>query len=602
MSDTTQHEAPALAVSGLRVVGAPSGAAIVEEIDLTMARGEIVGIVGESGSGKTTLGLACLNHYRRGTQYAAGTIELGGVDLRQLTEQQVRKLRGTFVSYIPQSPATALNPALRVGTQLRECWPGKDGNGKVRIREVLEDVALPSDDLFLRRYPHELSGGQQQRIAIAMAFIGRPGLVVLDEPTTGLDVSTQKQVLETIRELSVQYRAAALYISHDMATVANLVNRVAVMYSGRIVELGPVSDTTQRPLHPYTSALVRAVPDLEGKRLMAGIPGGAPSPLRRPNGCAFAPRCQLAADECRLAPPPAEFVASRTVRCFRQGARALRVVPRNPALPKPAGAVPVLGVRGVSASYGRTQVLHDVSIDVPRGQCVALVGESGSGKTTLSQSLVGLHPSHTGEVLLDGKPLAAHSARRTPEERRRIQYVFQNPYDSLNPRRSVTQLILAQARVLLGRIDNPSQLVSSALQQVALRPDIAHRFPDQLSGGERQRVAIARALVANPDVLICDEITSALDVSVQAAIVELLQGLQQARGLALLFVTHNLALVRNIADSVTVLRQGRVAEQGEVSAIFGQATHSYTQALINDTPSFELEERAPSVWIAESTS
>ncbi|WP_232665291.1 ABC transporter ATP-binding protein [Pseudonocardia sp. TRM90224] len=575
-----------LDVDHLRISGVPSDAVIVDEVRLEIAPGEIVGVVGESGSGKTTLGLGLLAYCKRGTRLDDGRILIGGRDIAVLPAGEVRRMRGVSVAYIPQSPASALNPALRIGTQLRECVGDVD---EARVREVLREVALPDDDTFLKRYPHQLSGGQQQRIAIAMAFIGKPRLIVLDEPTTGLDVTTQKHVLETVRRMCSIYGSAAVYISHDMAVVADLVDRIAVMYSGRVVEAGPAAEVLARPRHPYTARLLMAVPDLAGERQMLGIPGHAPSPLHRPDGCAFAPRCLLAEDRCTHERPPERQIAEgHTARCFKAGEVRVEPSPRvEPAVaPTPE---PVLEISGLSARYGRKRVLEGVDLTVARGHCTALLGESGSGKTTLSRCIAGLHADFEGTITLDGEPLPASSFRRTTDQRRRVQYVFQNPYESLNPRKTVRELVLAPVKHLCGAVADPEALLQDVLAQAALRPDLADRFPDQLSGGERQRVAIARALAAKPDVLVCDEVTSALDVSVQSSIVELLQRLQAELDLTLVFVTHDIALVRNIAQQVAVLEHGRIVEHGPVREVMQNPQHAYTRSLMKDTPTFVLE-------------
>lgn len=575
-----------LDVDDLKISGVPSGAVILDEVHLEIAPGEILGVVGESGSGKTTLGLGLLAYCKRGTELSDGRILIGGRDIAALPTGEVRRLRGGTVAYIPQSPASALNPALRIGTQLREAGDVDDA----RVREVLREVALPDDDVFLKRYPHQLSGGQQQRIAIAMAFIGRPRLTVLDEPTTGLDVTTQKHVLETVRRMCSSYGCAAVYISHDMAVVAGLVDRIAVMYSGRVVESGPAAEVLHHPRHPYTARLLMAVPDLAGERQMLGIPGHAPSPLHRPDGCAFEPRCTLASNRCATEAPPAEPVAlGHTVRCFKAGETRLEPVAATAPSLVAADPEPVLAISGLSARYGRKTVLEQIDLRVTRGRCTALLGESGSGKTTLSRCIAGLHPEFTGVVTLDGATLPASSFARSREQRRRVQYVFQNPYESLNPRKTVRELVLGPVRHLCGPVDDPEGLLQEVLGQAALRADHADRFPDQLSGGERQRVAIARALAAKPDVLVCDEVTSALDVSVQSSIVELLQRLQAELGLTLVFVTHDIALVRNIAQEVAVLEQGRIVEHGPVAEVLARPQHPYTQSLMKDTPTFVLE-------------
>ncbi len=585
---------PTLTVEDLKIIGVPSMAAIIDELSVEVRPGEILGVVGESGSGKTTLGLALLNYCKEGTRVDGGSVTVGEKDLAGLNWRQVRELRGRTVAYIPQSPASALNPALRIRTQLTECLAGSSAAGLARVREVLREVALPDDDAFLARYPHQLSGGQQQRIAIAMAFTARPALIVMDEPTTGLDVSTQEHVLETVRSMCRTYDCAAVYISHDMAVVAELADRIAVMYSGRIVEIGSTAEVLANHAHPYTARLLLAVPDLEAKRPMVGIPGNAPSPLARPSGCAFAPRCPLADDGCTVAPPGATEVAPRhSVRCFKAD-QTMPPVPVQPQRSRPSrdpADRAVVEIRGLKAGYGANTVLQDIDLSVYAGDCVALLGESGSGKTTLSRCIAGLHHNFTGELTLDGVPLATSSFRRSREQRRRVQYIFQNPYESLNPRRTVEELILQPLIAVRGRVRNAREIVASALERVSLRPDHAHRYPDQLSGGERQRVAIARALATEPDVLVCDEITSALDVSVQSSLVDLLRGLQADMGLTLLFITHNIALVRNIAQQVAVLEHGRIVEFGNVADVFDKPQHAYTRSLMAATPNFQLPDR-----------
>ncbi|MEB4616535.1 ABC transporter ATP-binding protein, partial [Leucobacter sp. M11] len=623
-------------------IGTPSLAPIVDGVSLRVAPGEILGVVGESGSGKTTLGLALLNYARGGTVLEGGRVLVGDRDLATLSAREVRALRGRTVAYIPQSPASALNPALRIRTQLLECLDGEHDHTLARLAEVMAEVALPGDAEFLSRYPHQLSGGQQQRVAIAMAFIARPALIVLDEPTTGLDVSTQKHVLETVRELCTNSGSAAIYISHDLAVVSDLSDRIAVLYAGRVVEQGPTAAVIASPAHPYTRLLLAATPAITGARRMRGIPGNAPSPISRPPGCSFAPRCPLAVESCRSAPPeerarpepPAHAAhvgdaahadhaahtdhtvdtddtahtdhaadtgdTAHLVRCYRaelplpepREASAAAVI-RAPG----PDAQPSLRIRDLRAGYRRTEILHGIDLDLFPGECLALLGESGSGKTTLSSCVVGLHTELSGVIELGGRPLAAGSYRRTAEQRQRIQYVFQNPYDSLNPRRTVRELLTQplverRGRRKLSEVERNAR-VAQALEQAMLRPDHAYRFPEQLSGGERQRVAIARALVTRPDILVCDEITSALDVSVQASIVELLARLQREQGLTLLFITHNIALVRNIAQRVAILQHGTIVETQDTEALFAHPEHPYTQSLIEATPDFSRSLGAP---------
>jgi peptide/nickel transport system ATP-binding protein len=584
-------------VADLRVELLGSGVDVVDEIGLQIHAGEVLGLVGESGSGKTTVGMALLGHVRRGGKVGGGAVNIDGRNLSTLGDAELRNLRGGVVSYIPQDPGTALNPALRIGTQLAEVLEAhasswSEDERRERVRETLAEVALPTDEVFLRRYPHQLSGGQQQRVAIAMAFANRPKVIVCDEPTTGLDVTTQARVLETVRDLCRSHQVAALYVTHDLAVVAELADRVAVMYAGRIVESGPREAIFSAPRHPYTRRLLRAVPDIAGKRTVVGIPGRAALPGSRPEGCFFHPRCPLADDESRSAfPPVTELGGGHIVRCFHHAEAVQRTEPEGAGQlgPRAVGEELVLTVRDLDAHYGASHALFRIDLDVHREECLALVGESGSGKTTLARAVSGLHSDYTGQVRLRDDPLPEAARRRSREARKEIQYIFQNPYASLNPRRTIGQTIGRQLQLFYpGSRADTGRRVAECLERVALSSSAASRFPDQLSGGERQRVAIARALAAQPSVLICDEVTSALDVSVQAAIIELLGELRKEMGLSMLFITHDLALIRTIADRVAVMNEGRIVEQGPIEAILTAPSADYTRELLANTPSIEV--------------
>ncbi|WP_020494836.1 dipeptide ABC transporter ATP-binding protein [Sciscionella marina] len=503
---------------------------VLRGVSYSIEPGEILALVGESGSGKTTAGLAALGHFRTGLKAVSGSVlasSCGGApsDVLALPEKQRRALRGRVISYIPQDPALSLNHSLRIGKQIAEVLEvhGYPGSVEDRVRETLTEVGLPSDTEYQRRYPHQLSGGQQQRVGIAMAFAWKPSVVVLDEPTTGLDVTTQALILETVAKLAAEQDTAALYITHDLAVVAQIAHRVAVMYSGEIVESGAARQVLHEPQHSYTRALMAAVPGIEG-------------PVGRSE-----------------AEEPDEDVVLRAER--------------------------------IEVSYADTKVLRGVDLAVRRGESVLLLGESGSGKTTLSRSLCGLIEKCTGTVTLDGNPLSASARKRSCEQLRDVQYVFQSPFSSLNPRRTIAESVEVPLRQLTDLDkDQRRKRVAEVLEQVRLDPEYADRLPGGLSGGQRQRAAIARALVTTPKVLVCDEVTSALDVSVQATILELLGELRTELGMSILFVTHNIALARHVADRIAVLREGLIVEQGTVDRVLDAPEHEYTRELLANTP------------------
>jgi peptide/nickel transport system ATP-binding protein len=598
----------ALDVAHLHVELHPGGEEIVRDITFSVARGEVVGLVGESGSGKTTVALALLGHAKRGTRISAGSVKVDGTEMLGTRATEVRAARGSSISYVPQDPAAALNPALTVGKQLVEVIethrPAATSREALdRIRETLSEVKLPTDPPFLRRYPHQLSGGQQQRVCIAMAFLLRPRMIVLDEPTTGLDVTTQAHVLETVRELCREHNVGAVYVSHDLAVVSTLAQRVLVMYAGRVIETGPVRRLFTRPGHPYTRGLVEAIPDISARLALEAIPGHVPPPGRRPNGCVFEPRCAVALPRCcEGEPPPVDLEPNHAVACFRAAEVAgsdlkLVILPDASA----TAVEPVLAVRSLSAFHGDRQVVDDASLELGRRECLAVVGESGSGKTTLSRAIMGLHVPRSGEVVFEGDVLSPSVRNRAAASRRGLQYIFQSPYNSLNPRRTVGEIVGVPIEHFFGvRGRATHERVHRALERVSLPAAVSGAYPDELSGGERQRVAVARALACEPSVLICDEITSALDVSVQAAIIQLLDDLRQRDGLAIVFVTHNLALVRTIADRVMVLSGGHVVESGITPDVIGRPEHPYTRELIADTPTLVGLVDAAAVPVAHS--
>lgn len=579
---------PTLLVDDLTVRAGADGPAIIEHVSIEVGRGEILGVVGESGSGKTTLGLALLGYGRDGAVITGGDILIDGVSMVQASSRELARRRGSLVAYVPQDPAGALNPTLRIGAQLREVLELERDQRRTkvdtieRIRSSLREMGLPDDDAFLRRYPHQLSGGQQQRLLLCLAFLREPSVVVLDEPTTGLDVTTQARVLDTVRDACQRHGTAAVFVTHDLDVVGSLAHRVLVLYAGRLAEHGSTAELFALPRHPYSAALLATAPSLHTDDALLGIPGRAPRLSERPAGCAFAPRCGSADERCQELPASTAITETHVVACHHPRVAAHTRVPR-PAAASAARSdgESSLVVQGLRAGYNGREVVHGIDLELPRGTCLAIVGESGSGKTTLSQCIAGLHEPSSGTVTLDGRTLERNARDRSVEDRRSLQYVFQNPYGSLNPRKSVADLLTQPCKMLGLPMPDPKQL----LEQVALGPHVLSMRPRQLSGGERQRVAIARALSSAPEFLVCDEITSALDVSIQASVVELLHQLRRDTGIGVLFVTHNLPLVAAIADHVVVMQHGAVVERGTTQQVIRHPTTDYARELLSAVPS-----------------
>jgi len=595
-----------LEIDDLRITATASGADVISDVDLDLKPSEILALVGESGSGKTTVGLAVLGHFRTGLMHAGGTVWLYPSDadepaeMTALPDATLRQLRGARVSYIPQDPALSLNPGMRVGEQISEVLDihgfGSSAEERAeRVRQVLREVGLPDDEAYQRRWPHQLSGGQQQRIGIAMAFAMYPDVLVLDEPTTGLDVATQAQVLDTIREMTVRNKVAGLYITHDLAVVAEIADRIAVMLRGRIVEQGGCADVLERPQHDYTKTLLAAVPDLAGRNRIGDfervdVPEHEKAAAEaRAKDAEKSQKTHLLTTDAAHASPAAEAATASGPETATSGTGTSGATTANQAgEPQPTAPAldAVLQVRGLGLSYGPKTILKSIDLDLQAGECTLLLGESGSGKTTLARSIAGLNDGYTGDVIYRGETIARSTRQRSIGQRTDIQYIFQSPFSSLNPRRTIGESLAVPLEMAGGlSAAQRRERVKDALDAVRLGRQFYDRRPGDLSGGERQRAAIARALVNMPSVLICDEITSALDVSVQASIISLLRTLQDERGLAMLFVTHNIALARHIASRVAVLNAGRIVDDGPVDMVLENPQHTYTQELLTNVPS-----------------
>ena len=636
MADPRAADEPILAIRNLSVSFRVGGRElnVITDQDLEIGPGEAFGLVGESGSGKTTLALATMG-YLGPTGRSRGRILLEGRDLSEMTERELRAIRGRRVAMIYQDPMSSLNPLMTIGAQLMEVPMIHTGVGRDAAHElalgILGEVDLPDPEWLMARYPHQLSGGQQQRVVIAMALISRPALLIMDEPTTALDVTVEAGVLNLVRGLRRRHGMAILFISHNLRTVAQVCDRVAVMYAGEIVEEGPIRTVFEDPRHPYTIGLFDCLPTVGWRKDTAPlrpIPGQAPPPAERAPACRFSNRCEHAISElCAREPIPmrvAGGTANHRVKCARLGDLPSRrgvETDEAPAASEVTGAAPleastsVLRLRGVEKSYSQARglfvrisrsvaAMREVDLDVRRGATLAIVGESGSGKSTLARVVCGLALADAGSIELDGIEIGGVGLdQRSHGMKRQLQMVFQNPDSTLNPSHSVGYALERTVR----RLENLPRAaardrVRHMLEIVRLPADHGGRYPDQLSGGQKQRVAIARSLVGNPEIVIADEPVSALDVSVQAAIINLLNELQDQYSTTLIFISHDLSVVRYLADSVAVMYLGRIVEFGPAEAVFRPPFHPYTEALLSAVPSLTPDAESRRIVLEDTPS
>ena len=603
----------------------------VRDFCLQLQSGQIYGLVGESGSGKSTLALALMRYLSANGRVESGSkLSFAGEDLLSKHAADMRPIWAKRIKLVPQNAGAALNPSIKIGPQVIEALQiATDidaGVAHLAMLQMFHDVNLVDPDKVVERYPHELSGGMQQRVMIAMALVSNPELLILDEPTTGLDVTTEAVILDLIRKLIAERDTGVIYITHNLGVVAQLCERVLVLYAGEIMEDASVDDLYQRPFHPYTIGLLNSLPKPgQNKReaMLQTVDGNPPALTELATGCAFADRCAFVLDTCRNSKPPLERLPDgRAVRCIRWKEiesgdltleeKIFRTTPHQ----ERDNAATLMRATGLTKHFSVAASVQDllrgknpapiravdgVDLTMPAGQTLGLVGESGSGKTTLARVVIGLQERSGGKLELLGMDIRNSVRERSPEVLSKLQMVFQNPQNSLNPYLTVKQAIRRPLIKLRGM--SPAEADAEVLQllgQVNLREDFTDRFPNELSGGEKQRVAIARAFASEPDLIICDEPVSALDVSVQSAVLNLLVQLQEKNGTAYLFISHDLAAVGYLADTIAVMYLGQLFEVGAGTDLFHPPFHPYTEALVSAIPVADPHHKAERLLLSDN--
>ena len=617
-----QQNEPLLSVTGLKTWFETSEQTVraVDGIDFTIEKGETFALLGESGCGKsmTSLSLMRLVPEPAG-KIVAGNVKLYGEDLFDLTELQMRNIRGKRIAMIFQEPMSSLNPVMTIGKQIKETVARHskfgDFSSKKRTLELLDAVGIPDPKRRYEEYPHQLSGGMKQRVMIAIALAGDPELLIADEPTTALDVTIQAQVLELLRKLQKDTGMSIMLITHDLGVVSEMADRVAVMYAGQIVEQADRDEFFSNPQHPYSKKLFDSLPGITKRdQKLAVIKGSVPSLAQEFSGCRFEPRCDYSWDACRNEIPVWNAIGDKNgalchlldpdrdspTEVSSDDGQPVKSESRVPE----KGEVPMLHVDGLKVHFpiqrgllkrtvGFVKAVDDLSIDIHKGQTLALVGESGCGKTTVGKGILQLIRPTAGCVKLEDIQLNRLNAKELRNKRRDIQIIFQDPFSSMNPRMMVRDIVEEGmiAQKVGGDAKARDKRIDELLEQVGLSSEHKHRYPHEFSGGQRQRICIARALAVEPKLIICDEPTSALDVSVQAQILNLLKDLQDSLGLSYLFITHNLSVVEYLAHEVAVMYLGRVVEYGEVKEVMDDPKHPYTKALLSAVPTVEQDGR-----------
>ena len=586
-------------------------------VDLHVNPGETLGIVGESGSGKTMTALSLMGLLPQGGSVSSGQIILDGQDLTKLALKEKRKLRGTKVGMIFQDPLTSLNPTMKIGLQVCEPLRVHEKLSKKealeRAVEILKRVGMPRPEVVINNYPHQLSGGMRQRVMIAMALVCKPRILIADEPTTALDVTTQMQILDLIDELRDEYQMGVILITHDLGVVAGHTDRVAVMYAGRIVETAPTKTLFTEPKHRYTSSLMAALPEraLAAGTKLFSIPGAPPSLTNLPVGCRFAARCLWATNECRAGYPDLSGDDTHTFSCFHpvqegdESPAALQAKLDTQKNGDEAGAQQaplvsskvLLDVKEASREYesagsgffkrdkGVVSAVDRVSITVKKGETYGLVGESGCGKSTMGRLIAGLERPSGDAIELDGRDLATLKGRDAVTIHRDVQMMFQDSYAAMDPRMRIDQILAEPMSIQkTGNARQIAERIMEIIEQVGLTEEILDRYPHEFSGGQLQRIGFARSLTLAPDLIVADEPVSALDVSVQAQVLNLMKDLQAELGLSYLFISHDLAVVQYMADRIGVMYLGRIVEEGPAKEVVENPKHPYTKALIDSIP------------------
>lgn len=588
----------------------------VKDITFDVSRGETVAIVGESGSGKSVSALSILRLLEANGEIASGSILYDQKELRDMSKDEMRKIRGKEIAMIFQDPMSSLDPVYTIGNQLIEAIKIHEELSKQeyidRAKELLKLVGLPDVDSRMSGYPHQLSGGQKQRVMIAIALACRPDLIIADEPTTALDVTVQAQIMDLLKNLQDEYGTAIILVTHDLAVVAEAADRVVVVYAGQVVEQSEVKTLFNNPEHPYTEGLLRSIPrmDTDRNEMLETIKGSVPTLREIPTGCRFSPRCIYATEKCFAEEPPIfDVTTGHLSRCWINDPESgVKRVPQvmneefedefafDPTATQIDHNELLLEVRNVkkhfpitagllSRTVGHVKAVNGVSFDLYKGETLGLVGESGCGKSTTARLISSLLDKTDGEVIFGGQELSNLKGKDVKLFRQKMQFIFQDPYNSLNPRMSVLDIISEPLEVHgLAKGNAKVQRVAELLETVGLSRDDISKFPHQFSGGQRQRIGIARALATEPELLICDEAVSALDVSVQAQILNLLRKLQQEMGLSYLFISHDLNVVKYIADRISVMYLGEIMEVADSKSLFKEPLHPYSKALIAAVP------------------